>query len=179
MKPDKMNSYFFLGGAYQYNPIHIDNSNNQHNQFGFATCHGEYIGYNAYNRGDGIRMLTMQVPIFSLLISGAMEAMRTMPITLDEEATATWQGFSSGCYVASVMHPVSRHQGFGCFDLLWLKQCHKLPIWEWFIPPIHVASRRQPPAPHRWAHTAGALRPKTSESTDCRKKKREEFDGHV
>ena len=81
-------------------------------------------------------MLTMQVPIFSLLISGAMEAMRTMPITLDEEATATWQGFSSGCYVASVMHPVSRHQGFGCFDLLWLKQCHKLPIWEWFIPPI-------------------------------------------
>ena len=37
---------------------------------------------------------------------------------------------------------------------------------------IHVASRRQ-------AHTAGALRPKTSESTDCRKKKREEFDGHV
>ena len=35
---------------------------------------------------------------------------------------------------------------------------------------IHVASRRQPPAPHRWAHTAGALRPKTSESTDCRKK---------
>ena len=21
---------------------------------------------------------------------------------------------------------------------------------------IHVASRRQPPAPHRWAHTAGA-----------------------
>ena len=81
---------------------------------------------------------------------------------------------------------------------------------------IHVASRRQPPAPHRWAHTAGAwfrggaesgaeelrreetrtpvrpprferccshtfatarncqwcrpLRPKTSESTDCREK---------
>ena len=20
--------------------------------------------------------------------------------------------------------------------LMWLKQCHKLPIWEWFIPPI-------------------------------------------
>ena len=19
---------------------------------------------------------------------------------------------------------------------MWLKQCHKLPIWEWFIPPI-------------------------------------------
>ena len=34
---------------------------------------------------------------------------------------------------------------------------------------IHVASRRQPPAPHRWAHTAG----------DCRKKKCEEFDSHV
>ena len=112
MKPDKMNSYFsfFWGGRTKKKIIciiiHIDDSNNQHNQFGFATCHGEYIGYNAYNGGDGIRMLTMQVPIFSLLISGAMEAMRTMPITLDEEATATWQGFSSGCYVASVMHPV-------------------------------------------------------------------------
>ena len=51
---------------------------------------------------------------------------------------------------------------------------------------IHVASRRQPPAPHRWAHTniddekaCRPLRPKTSESTDCRKKKREEFDSHV
>ena len=40
----------------------------------------------------------------------------------------------------------------------------------WSICYIHVASRRQPPALHRWAHTAGALRPKTSESTDCRKK---------
>ena len=49
---------------------------------------------------------------------------------------------------------------------------------------IHVASRRQPPAPHRWAAARNCqwcrpLRPKTSESTDCRKKKREEFDSHV
>ena len=45
---------------------------------------------------------------------------------------------------------------------------------------IHVASRRQPPAPHRCSHTFATarncqwcrpLRPKTSESTDCRKKK--------
>ena len=40
---------------------------------------------------------------------------------------------------------------------------------------IHVASRRQPPAPHRWAAARNCqwcrpLRPKTSESTDCRKK---------
>jgi hypothetical protein len=21
--------------------------------------------------------------------------------------------------------------------IMWLKQCHKPPIWEWFIPPIH------------------------------------------
>ena len=49
-------------------------------------------------------------------------------------------------------------------------------VWIYFVYSlnIHVASRRQPPAPHRWA-----LRPKTSESTDCRKKKREEFDSHV
>ena len=53
------------------------------------------------------------------------------------------------------------------------------PSIHTYIVYIHVASRRQPPAPHRWAHTAGALRPKTSESTDCRKKKGEEFDGHV
>ena len=33
------------------------------------------------------------------------------------------------------------------------------PIWVGGLVPggyIHVASRRQPPAPHRWAHTAGA-----------------------
>ena len=49
---------------------------------------------------------------------------------------------------------------------------------------IHVASRRQPPAPHRWAAARNCqwcrpLRPKTSESTDCREKKREELDSHV
>ena len=58
-------------------------------------------------------------------------------------------------------------------------------IYFW---PIHVASRRQPPAPHRCSHTFATarncqwyrpLRPKASESTDCRKKKREEFDSHV
>lgn len=37
--------------------------------------------------------MLLQVPIFSLLISGAMEAMRTMPIVLDDGATATWQSF--------------------------------------------------------------------------------------
>ena len=21
--------------------------------------------------------------------------------------------------------------------IMWVKQCHNLPIWEWFIPPIY------------------------------------------
>ena len=26
---------------------------------------------------------------------------------------------------------------FRFMDLMWLKQCHKPPVWEWFIAPIY------------------------------------------
>ena len=73
-------------------------------------------------------------------------------------------------------------------EFLFFSSCNR-PLWKFvlrheFVQCIHVASRRQPPAPHRWAAARNCqwcrpLRPKTSESTDCRKKKREEFDSHV
>ena len=70
-------------------------------------------------------------------------------------------------------HPLNHNRISRVFSILQRCWCN-----------IHVASRRQPPAPHRWAAARNCqwcrpLRPKTSESTDCRKKKREEFDSHV
>ena len=37
-------------------------------------------------------------------------------------------------------HPIFLYKCLMEYDgivTLWLKQCHKPPIWEWFIPPIY------------------------------------------
>jgi hypothetical protein len=40
--------------------------------------------------------------------------------------------FTSYLYVKSDGCEILHHQ----FDVMRVKQCHKPPIWEWFIPPI-------------------------------------------
>ena len=125
-------------------------------------------------------------------------------ILLTIQHTLVAYSLSSWCILGSQhFHRVSRLVSFlwllvsilishlcSCFPVLGQKillvshLClHLFPDW-WPPSIIHVASRRQLPAPHRWAAARNCqwcrpLRPKTSESTDCRKKNREEFDSHV